>query len=209
MRPEILFPLFATVDSLSGIGPRLAQAIGKMAGQHVVDLLWHLPTGLIDRRFSPKIVEAVPGAIATIALHVDAHQPPRIPRLPYKVLCSDETGEMDLVFFHARQDYLEKILPVGQERIVSGKIEEFQGRLQITHPDHMVERSELETLRPEWDEVQKLQKELQAKAAKLGPKFQALGKKLQAKAKSLQSSRGAGGGQPGQGNHGGGHGEGR
>ena len=112
----------------------------------MVDLLWHLPTGLIDRRFAPKIVEAVPGAIATITVQVESHQPPRIPRLPYKVLCSDETGELDLVFFHARQDYLERILPIGQERIVSGKIEDFQGRLQITHPDHMVERSELETL---------------------------------------------------------------
>jgi len=146
MRPKILFPLFSTVDSLPGIGPRLAQAIGKMAGPHVVDLLWHLPTGLIDRRFSPKIIEAIPGTIATITIQVEFHQPPRIPRLPYKVTCSDETGELDLVFFHARQEYLEKILPVGQERIISGKIEDFQGRLQITHPDHMVERSELENL---------------------------------------------------------------
>ena len=81
MRPEIQFPLFATVDSLSGIGPRLAQAIGKMAGPHVADLLWHLPTGLIDRRFAPKIVEAVPGTIATITVQVISHQPPRIPRL--------------------------------------------------------------------------------------------------------------------------------
>jgi ATP-dependent DNA helicase RecG len=144
MRPEILFPLFATVDSLTGIGPRLAQAIGKMAGRHVVDLLWHLPTGLIDRRFSPKINEAVPGAIATITVRVDFHRPPRIPRLPYKVQCSDETGELDLVFFHARPHYLERMLPVGQERIISGKIEEFQGRLQITHPDHMVDREAVE-----------------------------------------------------------------
>jgi ATP-dependent DNA helicase RecG len=146
MRPEILFPLFAPVDSLTGIGPRLAQAIGKMAGPHVGDLIWHLPTGLIDRRFAPKINEAIPGAIATITVKVDFHQPPKIPRLPYKVMCSDETGELDLVFFHARRDYLERILPTGQERIVSGKIEEFQGRLQITHPDHMVERSEIESL---------------------------------------------------------------
>ena len=78
MRPEILFPLFATVDSLTGIGPRLAQAIGKMAGSHVVDLLWHLPTGLIDRRFAPKIVEAIPGSIATITVRVDS--PPAAPR---------------------------------------------------------------------------------------------------------------------------------
>ncbi|MDC0032954.1 ATP-dependent DNA helicase RecG [Alphaproteobacteria bacterium] len=146
MRPEILFPLFTSVDSLTGIGPRMAQAIDKMAGPSIVDLLWHLPTGLIDRRYAPKIIDAIPGAIATITIHVDAHHPPRVPRLPYKVLCSDETSELDLVFFHARRDYLEKILPIGQERIVSGKIEEFQGRLQISHPDYLVERSGLETL---------------------------------------------------------------
>lgn len=146
MRPELLFPLFATVDSLSGIGPRLATAITKLAGEHVVDLLWHLPTGLIDRRFAPKISEAIPGAIATMTLHIDAHQPPRIPRLPYRVMCSDETGTLELVFFHARQDYLEKILPVGTERVISGKIEDFQGRLQMTHPDHMVERGEADSV---------------------------------------------------------------
>lgn len=147
MRPELLFPLFAPVTSLPGIGPRLAAAITKLAGEHVVDLLWHLPTGLIDRRFSPTIIEAIPGAIATMTLHIDAHQPPRIPRLPYKVLCSDETGELDLVFFHGRPDYLEKNLPVGTERVISGKIEEFQGRLQMTHPDHMVEPVDADTLK--------------------------------------------------------------
>jgi ATP-dependent DNA helicase RecG len=146
MRPELLFPLFAAVDSLSGIGPRLAQSITKLAGPHVVDLLWHLPTGLIDRRFAPKIIEAIPGAIATMTLHIDAHQPPRIPRLPYRVMCSDETGALELVFFHARQDYLEKILPIGTERVISGRIEEFQGRLQMTHPDHMVDLEDADTV---------------------------------------------------------------
>lgn len=146
MRPELLFPLFATVDSLSGIGPRLATAISKLAGEHVVDLLWHLPTGLIDRRFAPKVIEAIPGTIATMTVRIDAHQAPRIPRLPYKVMCSDETGELDLVFFHARQDYLERILPIGQERVISGRIEAFQDRLQMTHPDHMVALDETESI---------------------------------------------------------------
>ncbi len=146
MRPELLFPLFAPVTSLPGIGPRLATAIAKLAGEHVADLLWHLPTGLIDRRFAPKIIEAIPGAIATMTLHIDAHQPPRIPRLPYRVMCSDETGTLELVFFHARPDYLEKVLPMGTEKVVSGKIEEFQGRLQMTHPDHMVSLEDAETL---------------------------------------------------------------
>ena len=145
-RPEILFPLFAPVTALAGVGPRIGKLIEKLAGPHVVDLLWHLPSGLIDRRFAPKIIEAIPGSIATITVHVEAHHAPRIPRLPYKVLCSDDTGELELVFFHARQDYLEKMLPVGQQRVISGKIEDFQGRLQITHPDYMVEPSDLESV---------------------------------------------------------------
>ncbi len=143
MRPEILFPLFAELTSLPGVGPRLGQIIGKLAGPHVVDLLWHLPSGLIDRRFAPKIVEAVPGTIATLTVQVDLHRPPRIPRLPYKVSCSDETGSLDLVFFHARPDYLERVLPIGSTRVVSGRIEEFQDRLQITHPDHIVEAGDI------------------------------------------------------------------
>ena len=82
MRPEILFPLFAPVRSLPGLGPRLGEAVAKLAGEKVVDLLWHLPTGLIDRRYAPKIVEAIPGRVATLTVTVGAHRPPRIPRLP-------------------------------------------------------------------------------------------------------------------------------
>src|SRR5690606_2493180 len=114
MRPEILFPVFSAVTSLPGVGPKLAQAIGKLAGPKVVDLLWHLPTGLIDRRLAPRLAEAVPGMIATVTVRVDMHRPSRVPRLPYKVSCSDDTGSLDLVFFHAHGDYLEKQLPVGE-----------------------------------------------------------------------------------------------
>jgi ATP-dependent DNA helicase RecG len=137
MRPEILYPLFAPVTSLPGIGPRFAQLIAKVAGAHVVDLLWHLPTGLIDRRYAPSVAEARPGSVATLTVRVDHHLPARTQRYPYKVICSDETGELDLVFFHAHRDYLEKALPVGSTRIVSGKVEVFDLHLQMTHPDHI------------------------------------------------------------------------
>ena len=147
MRPEILFPLFAELISLPGVGPRLGQIIGKLAGPHVVDLLWHLPSGLIDRRNAPRIVEAIPGTIATVTVRVDMHRPPRVPRLPYKVLCSDETGSLDLVFFHAKPDYLQRVLPVGTTRVVSGRIEEFQDRLQITHPDHIVAPDDIDDVK--------------------------------------------------------------
>ncbi len=151
MRPDVLNPLFADVTALPGLGPRLGKLVEKLAGRHVVDLCWHLPSGLIDRRFAPKIAEAPEGGIATLTLRVDRHFPPRIKRLPYRVLCSDETGEITLVFFHARSDWLEKMLPVGAVRIVSGKVERFRGEAQMSHPDHVTtleNKDELEAVEP-------------------------------------------------------------
>ena len=137
MRPEILYGLFAPITSLPGIGPRLAKLFETLAGPHLVDLCWHWPTGLIDRRYAPKLAEAQPGRIATLTLRVERHQEPRGPRQPHRVICNDGTGRIELVFFHARADYLNRTLPVGEERIVSGKVEVFHDTLQMAHPDHV------------------------------------------------------------------------
>ncbi|CCQ73773.1 ATP-dependent DNA helicase RecG [Magnetospira sp. QH-2] len=138
MRPEILFPLFKPLTALDGVGPRIAKLIEGLAGPHLADLLWHLPSGLVDRRFSPKVAEAPPGAIATLTVTVDHHIPPPRPKLPYKVFCSDDTGTLTLVFFHAHGDYLKRQLPEGTTRLVSGKVEVFGNDIQMPHPDHMV-----------------------------------------------------------------------
>lgn len=151
MRPEPLFPLFAPVVSLPGVGPHLGKLVAGIAGEKVVDLLWHLPSGLIDRRYAPTLAEAVPGSIATVTVRVDAHAPPRTKRLPYKVVCTDGTGRLTLVFFHAKGDYLLKTLPIGEDRVVSGKIERFGDDLQMAHPDHIVpvaERARIQTVEP-------------------------------------------------------------
>jgi ATP-dependent DNA helicase RecG len=151
MRPEILYPLFAPVIKLPGIGPRMSKLVEKLAGPQVVDLLWHLPSGLIDRRFAPKVEDAPDGVIATITIKIEAHQPSHNRRMPYRVLCSDETGPLNLVFFHAKADYLEKQLPVGETRVVSGKIEHYDGVAQMTHPDHIgkIEQiAELQSVEP-------------------------------------------------------------
>ena len=136
MRPEVLFPLFAPITALGGVGPRIGKAIERLAGAHAVDLLWHLPNGIIDRRFAPKIAEAPEGAIVTLTVQVDRHRPGQGPR-PYKVECSDETGAVELVFFKARGDYLRKLLPPGETRVVSGKTDRYRGVLQMTHPDRI------------------------------------------------------------------------
>ncbi|MEX0839917.1 MAG: ATP-dependent DNA helicase RecG [Parvibaculum sp.] len=146
MRPEILFPLFAPARTLPGIGPRLEKLVEKLAGNKVADLLWHLPSGLIDRRSRPKIAEVRDGEIATIEVTVGLHVAPRNARLPYRVHVFDSTGEMQIVFFNARPDHLVKTLPEGARRILSGRVEFYQGQAQMTHPDHIVRPEEMATL---------------------------------------------------------------
>jgi ATP-dependent DNA helicase RecG len=138
MRPEALYPLFVPIGELSGLGPRLAPLVEKLVGPMAVDLLWHLPYALIDRRFMPLVAAAPDGRIATLKVRVDQHQAPESSRRPYRVVCSDESGFITLVFFHAKADWLEKSLPLGSERIISGTVEHFNGGMQMTHPDHIV-----------------------------------------------------------------------
>jgi ATP-dependent DNA helicase RecG len=146
MRPEILFPIFTPVTGIDGIGPRLAKLVEKVAGPRVVDLLWLLPTNVIDRTLSPSLATAIPGGIVTVAVTVDEHRKGHNRRQPYRVQCHDETGILTLVFFHARDDYLLKLLPPGETRVVSGKLERYGDDLQMVHPDHVVPVAEANDL---------------------------------------------------------------
>ena len=156
MRPEILTPLFASLKGLPGVGPksavlfdRLLEGANPVAGSEarVVDLLFHLPVSVIDRRHTPKVGEAVDGAIATLLVTVAEHRaPPRGSRAPYKVIAYDDTGDLTLVFFSARADWLTKLLPEGETRWVSGRIEWFNRAPQMVHPDFVATEAEFETL---------------------------------------------------------------
>jgi len=146
MRPEILFPLFAPVTSLKGVGPRISRMIEALAGSQVVDLLWHLPSGIIDRSFAPQLSEVPDGALVTVTVVIGEHLKPRNRRQPYKVRCFDDTGVISLVFFRAHGDYLTKTLPKGETRVVSGRAQVFGKELQITHPDHIGTLDELDRL---------------------------------------------------------------
>src|SRR5258708_39811466 len=146
MRPQSLTPLFAQVTSLPGIGPRLGKLVERLAGPLVVDLLWHLPTAVIDRRNAPEVANAKAGDVATLTVTVDEHQVPRNPRQPYRVWCSDETGRLCLTYFNGREDYLKKLLPAGEVRVVSGKGELYQDEGQMTLPDHVVPLAEREAI---------------------------------------------------------------
>src|SRR4051794_439228 len=140
MGPAILDRLFAPVTALPGIGATLAKLIERAAGPAVVDLLWHLPTGLIDRTAAPAIGQLNPrdweDEIVTVKARVEAHEP-GIGRRPSRVVCSDDTGTLVLVYFHARGDQLARLLPVGAERVISGKVEFYGATPQIVHPDRV------------------------------------------------------------------------
>ncbi|MBF0248101.1 MAG: ATP-dependent DNA helicase RecG [Alphaproteobacteria bacterium] len=146
MRPESLYPLFKPLSALKGVGPRLKPALERLAGEHVADLLWLLPSGQVDRRYRPRVAEAQPGRIATLTVRIHQHVAPPSRNRPYRVICGDDTGTMVLTFFHARADYLTRTLPEGEVRVISGLVERYNDELQMTHPDHMVPESELETV---------------------------------------------------------------
>ncbi|MBI4031303.1 MAG: ATP-dependent DNA helicase RecG, partial [Proteobacteria bacterium] len=151
-RPFALDPLFARATGLPGVGPRTAKLFEKLCGgDKVVDLLWHKPIDFVDRRFAPKVKDAPAGTICTLTLHVQKHFPNERRNQPYKVWCTDDTGGINLVFFNPHKDFIKKQLPEGAQAIVSGKIDYYQGKPQITHPDAIgpiEDRALIETLEP-------------------------------------------------------------
>jgi ATP-dependent DNA helicase RecG len=147
MRPALLNPLFAPVTSLGGVGPKQDKLFRYLLGRdetpRLVDLLLHLPASVIDRRARPKIRDAVPGTVVTLEVTVDRHRPTpaRNARAPHLVYASDETGDVVLTYFRAQPGYVEKLLPVGAKRYVSGTAQMYDGTLQITHPDRVVDEA--------------------------------------------------------------------
>jgi ATP-dependent DNA helicase RecG len=145
MRPALLNPLFAPVTSLSGVGPKQDKLFRYLLGRddtpRLVDLLLHLPASVIDRRARPKIREAVPGTVVTLEVTVDRHRPTpgRNPHAPHLVYASDDSGDVVLTYFRSAPGYVEKLLPVGAKRFVSGTLQMFDGVPQIVHPDRVVD----------------------------------------------------------------------
>ncbi|WP_315832794.1 ATP-dependent DNA helicase RecG [Bradyrhizobium prioriisuperbiae] len=147
MRPERLNPLFALATSLAGVGPKqdklLRYLLDRNETPRLVDLLLHLPASVIDRRARPKIRDVAVGTVVTLEVTVDRHRPspPGRSRAPYLVYASDDTGDVVLTFFRAQPGYVEKLLPVGETRYVSGTAQMFDGTLQIVHPDRVVDEA--------------------------------------------------------------------
>jgi ATP-dependent DNA helicase RecG len=137
-RPAALFPLFAELESLDGVGPKTARALAGLGVTRPADLLFLLPHSGVDRSLVASVRDCVAPTTVTVEVEVGQHFPPRTRGKPYRVLVRDSGLDWALVFFHARGDYLEKLLPPGQRRIVSGRIETFDGTAQMVHPDHVL-----------------------------------------------------------------------
>jgi len=176
MRPEILNPLFVPVSKLEGIGPKLTKTLTRLFHGNengdpakIADLLFHIPHSVIDRRIQPGIANAVEGVVQTFKVMVDRHvSPPRgNRRIPYRIEVHDDTGEMSLVFFHAHNEWLSKSMPEGEIRYVSGRVEWFNNKLNMVHPDHMVSEAgfaELPLLEPVYGTTAGLSSKILAKS---------------------------------------------
>jgi ATP-dependent DNA helicase RecG len=152
MRPSLLDPFFAAITTLPGVGPKVEKLFRTLLGRddipRAVDLLFHLPTGTIDRRARPKLRDVVQGSVVTVDVTVHRHRPspPNRPRVPYLIYASDETGDLVITYFHARADNLQKLFPVGEKRYVSGTTALYDGMLQMVHPDRVVDEKGLAAL---------------------------------------------------------------
>ncbi|MEO3385827.1 ATP-dependent DNA helicase RecG [Mesorhizobium sp. CAU 1741] len=147
MRPSLLDPLFAPATTLDGVGPKLVGLIANVlpfdtTGRdvRVGDLPFVLPHSVIDRSKRYRIADAPEGMIVTLDVTIDQHQPaPRGNRsAPYRVFAHDDSGDIALTFFHARAEWLAKALPEGERMLISGRMEWFNSRASMVHPDHMV-----------------------------------------------------------------------
>ena len=141
-RPEPLFPLFAGLETLQGVGPKTARILEQNGVEAPRDLLFSLPYAVVDRRRRDTIQGADLPCTLTVQVTVGTHRPARNRGGAYRVFVSDAQTEFQLVFFHARGDYLQKVLPPGEVRLVSGKVELFDGMANMVHPDHILPVSE-------------------------------------------------------------------
>ncbi|AWN49528.1 ATP-dependent DNA helicase RecG [Methylobacterium terrae] len=152
LRPSLLDPLFAPATVLPGAGPKVAVLIDKLVGTperpaRVVDLLFHLPQRGIARQLRGSIAEAPPGEPVTLGVTVVAHRPPQSAgRKPFRVLVEDQTGDITLVFFNLPRARIEKMLPLGSHRYVSGRIELWDGFRQMVHPSRILDEKGLADL---------------------------------------------------------------
>ncbi len=142
MRPQRLNPLFQSVGTVKGIGPKSIAALKRLSGEAVVDLLFHLPYSVVERREIAQAADVEDGANVIMTVTIERHASPDRPGRPWRVHCLDAAGmPVEIVFFRSHGDYLQRQLPTGARRTLSGRLERYRGQPQIAHPDY-IERPE-------------------------------------------------------------------
>ena len=135
--------LLSDLRSIKGVGVKTTNLLKKKKINTIFDLLWKLPKSFIDRSLSRKIKDLKVDETQTITIVPQKYLFPRIRNLPNRVLCNDETGEIECVFFNSYEGYIKKILPIGKEVTISGKIKFFRNKYQLTNPKYISEDSSL------------------------------------------------------------------
>ena len=146
MRPELLNPLFVELTAVKGVGATLARQLGRLKLTRVVDLVWHLPVMAIDRVRLAALDAAYVDRTVTVEITPMTYEPGAL-RRPFKVQCRDGAGTwISLAYFGGGGAYAQKLLPLGQAKIVSGRLERFGEMLQIAHPDFVVPPAQAATI---------------------------------------------------------------
>ena len=146
-RPEILFPCFVQLISLPGIGPKTAKIMEKRIGYFVIDLAFYFPISFIDRRASPDINAILDGQIVTLLITIISIDiPVGKHSRPARIVGENETGKIEIVYFKAKADYLKSLYQVGKTIVISGQVDFFNQKKQITHPDYVVSQEQIKSI---------------------------------------------------------------
>ena len=135
--------LLSDLSVLKGVGLKTTNLLKRKKINTIFDLLWKLPKSYTDRSLSLKIKDLKIDEVQTITIIPQKYSFPRVRNLPNRVLCKDETGEIDCVFFNSYEGYIKKILPIGKEITISGKIKYFRNKYQLTNPKYISEDSSI------------------------------------------------------------------
>ena len=153
MRHEILNNLFTNLKNVPGVGSNVLQLLEQIAGNKIINVIWHIPFNLIDRSYRPHLGALEKGRLATLNVTVLKHQKNFKQNLPYKIKTQDDKGKLELIFFNVNSEYLKQIYPLGKNVIISGIVNNYKNQLQMSHPECFGTTDQYKTKLPDFEPV--------------------------------------------------------
>ena len=142
MRPPILNSLFSRIETLNGIGPKWSKLLKNLCGPTVLSVIFHLPDHILHRPYLTDLKSAQDKMLLTTKVTVSQHKKPFSKRHPYRIICEASGSYLEVVFFNYHKDYIIEQLPIGETRLISGQVERYGERWQMSHPDYIVRENE-------------------------------------------------------------------